>query len=147
MTWSFSLGRFFGSDLRVHVTFFLLLAWVGYSGFVSGGATGAIWNLAFIVVLFGCVVAHEYGHALAARRFGIGTQDITLLPIGGMARLERMPEDPRQEIVVALAGPAVNVVVWLVLTVLLGARTDMGELTLSDMSGTDFLAQLAAVNR
>ncbi len=93
MTWSFSLGRLLGSELRVHVTFFLLLAWVGFAAYSSGGWPAAVDNLLFVLALFACVVAHEFGHALMARRFGIKTPDITLLPIGGLARLERRPEN------------------------------------------------------
>ncbi len=146
MSWSFPIGRLFGSELRIHVTFFLLLAWVGFAAYSSGGWPAAVENLLFILALFACVVAHEYGHALTARRFGIHTPDITLLPIGGLARLERMPENPRQEILVALGGPAVNVVIWLVLTFVFGARIDTARLEHGDMAGMGFLAQLAAVN-
>ncbi len=146
MSWSFPIGRLFGSELRVHVTFFLLLAWIGFAAYSSGGWPAAVENVLFILALFACVVAHEYGHALTARRFGIHTPDITLLPIGGLARLERMPENPRQEILVALAGPAVNVVIWLVLTTLFGARIDTAQLEHGDVAGMSFLAQLALVN-
>lgn len=145
MSWSFSLGRLFGSELRVHVTFFLLLAWVGVAAYSADGLAGALENVAFVVALFACVVAHEYGHALTARRYGIRTPDITLLPIGGLARLERMPEKPADEITVALAGPAVNVVIWLVLT-LLGAETRMDDLAQLDSAAPDFLGRLALVN-
>ncbi|MGP6086041.1 site-2 protease family protein [Antarctobacter jejuensis] len=144
MTWTFRLGRLLGSELRVHATFFLLLAWVGAAAWAENGAPAALENMAFILALFACVVAHEYGHALMARRYGIKTPDITLLPIGGMARMERMPEKPAQEIAVALAGPAVNVVIWAVL-IALGASTQMEAL--SDPANTaDFLGRLAAVN-
>lgn len=151
MTWSFSIGRLFGSDLRVHVTFFLLLGWVAVAALSQGGVPAAIENLAFIVALFACVVAHEFGHALAARRYGIHTPDITLLPIGGLARLERMPENPRQEVVVALAGPAVNVVIWAVLMLVLGDQGRLGQLAqVADPSAqpslAGFLGRLAAVN-
>ncbi|CUH77145.1 site-2 protease family protein [Tropicibacter naphthalenivorans] len=144
MSWSFPIGRFLGSELRVHATFFLLLAWIAAGAWSSGGAAAALANTLFVLALFACVVAHEYGHALMARRYGIKTPDITLLPIGGMARMERMPEKPMQEVAVALAGPAVNVVIWAVLTGL-GVTTD-AQVLADPMSGADFLGQLAAVN-
>ena len=127
MGWSFPIGRLFGSELRVHATFFLLLAWIAVSAWSYGGPAAALQNVAFVLALFACVVAHEFGHALTARRYGIKTPDITLLPIGGLARLERMPENPRHEIIVALAGPAVNIVIWAVL-LLFGANTHLDEL-------------------
>ncbi|TDE38422.1 site-2 protease family protein [Antarcticimicrobium sediminis] len=145
MSWSFSIGRLFGSDLRIHVTFFLLLAWVGYAAYADAGWSGAVQNVLFVIALFACVVAHEFGHALTARRYGIKTPDITLLPIGGMARLERMPENPRQEILVALAGPLVNVVIWAVL-MLAGARLPLDSAAALDLTGPGFLGRLAFVN-
>lgn len=111
-----SLGRLFGIDLRLHWTFSLLLAWVGYQGFVDGG----IWRAAFLVLLicavFVCVVLHELGHSLAARRYGVPTVSITLYPIGGVARLGFIPRNPRQELFIALAGPAVNGLIACLLT-------------------------------
>ena len=146
MAWSLSIGRFLGSELRVHVTFFLLLAWVAWIAWPNGGAPAALTNVIFVLAIFACVVAHEYGHALMARRFGIRTPDITLLPIGGMARLQRIPTRPGQELAVALAGPAVNVVIWAILALGLGA-----EALLSDLRGMAdpdraFLSRLATVN-
>ena len=146
MSWSFSIGRLFGSELRVHATFFLLLAWIGTAAWLSDGPSAALISVIFILSLFGCVVAHEYGHALAARRYGVRTPDITLLPIGGMARLEKIPQDPRQEIAVALAGPAVNVAIWAVLTVVLGVDGHLATLAEIDDAGVGFLERLAAVN-
>ncbi|NOD91276.1 CBS domain-containing protein [Ruegeria sp. HKCCD4884] len=145
MTWSFSLGRLLGSELRVHVTFFLLLAWVGFAAYSVGGLPAAIDHLVFVLALFACVVAHEFGHALMARRYGIKTPDITLLPIGGLARLERMPEKPMQEVYVALAGPAVNIVIWIVL-VALGAGTPFETFSQIDAPGTGLLDRLAYIN-
>ncbi|MEX0320289.1 MAG: site-2 protease family protein [Ruegeria sp.] len=145
MTWSFTLGRLLGSELRVHVTFFLLLAWVGFAAYSDGGLAAAIENVVFVLALFACVVAHEFGHALMARRYGILTPDITLLPIGGLARLERMPEKPLQEVMVALAGPAVNVVIWAVLMII-GAGMPLEALARIDSTDLDFLSRLALVN-
>ncbi|WP_299884602.1 site-2 protease family protein [uncultured Ruegeria sp.] len=145
MTWSFSLGRLLGSELRVHVTFFLLLAWIGFAAYSSGGWPAAIENLVFVLALFACVVAHEFGHALMARRYGIKTPDITLLPIGGLARLERMPEKPMQEVWVALAGPAVNVAIWVIL-VILGAGMPYEAITQIESANVGLLDRLAYIN-
>lgn len=146
MSWSFSLGRLLGSELRVHATFFLLLAWIGTATWLAEGPMAAVSNLGFVLALFACVVAHEFGHALMARRYGIRTPDITLLPIGGMARLERIPEKPREEIAVAIAGPAVNVVIWLVLTFVLGVQSNPAALVSLEAPNEGFLERLAAIN-
>jgi Zn-dependent protease len=114
--WSWRIARIAGIDVHVHATFLLLLGWVGLSSYQrTRSPAGALAGVGFVLLIFLVVLLHEYGHALAARRYGIPTRDITLLPIGGVARLERMPKEPRQELVVALAGPAVNVVLALVL--------------------------------
>jgi Zn-dependent protease/CBS domain-containing protein len=123
MRWSFRIARVGGVDLYVHATFLILIAAFLFA-FLWQGQTplAALGGVLSLVLLFGCVVLHELGHAMVARRFGIRTRDITLLPIGGIARLERIPTEPRQELLVALAGPAVNLaiagVVWGLLTVL-----------------------------
>jgi Zn-dependent protease/predicted transcriptional regulator len=109
--WSWRAGSIAGIDLYVHATFVLLLGWVAITRWLrSQDVLDALGGVLLTATVFGIVVFHELGHALVARRFGIRTLDITLLPIGGVARLERMPEDPKQELLVALAGPAVNVV-------------------------------------
>ncbi|HET6576329.1 MAG TPA: M50 family metallopeptidase [Fimbriiglobus sp.] len=108
---SLHIGRLFGIDVFVHPTFWLLPLFVFLSSSASLGAGHAVLDVAVVFAVFGCVALHEFGHALAAMHYGIRTRDITLYPIGGVARLENMPERPWPEIVVALAGPAVNVVI------------------------------------
>lgn len=112
MKGSLVLGKVWGIRIMVHWTFSLLLVWVLFSTFQQGGGVSlALFNTALVLVLFACVVLHELGHSGMARRFGIETRSITLLPIGGVASLEKMPEKPKEELAVALAGPAVNVVI------------------------------------
>ena len=113
MGWSLPIFRIAGIQLRIHVTFVLLIAWLAFGYYAQGGSPAAAEGVIFVLLLFLCVVLHEFGHALAAKAFGINTPDITLLPIGGVARLERMPEEPKQELLIAVAGPAVNVVIAL----------------------------------
>src|SRR5215213_5054849 len=115
MRWSYKIARVAGIDVYVHATFLFLLAWIGFAGYRTGGWLGTVASVGFILVLFLIVVMHEYGHALTARRYGIPTQDITLLPIGGVARLQSMPKEPRQELAIAIAGPAVNVALALII--------------------------------
>jgi Zn-dependent protease len=112
MNWSWHIGKIAGIDIKIHLTFFFILIWFGLSAYMNGGSiTAAMTNVLLILALFLCVILHEFGHALTARLFGIHTRDITLLPIGGIARLENMPEDPKEELLVSAAGPAVNVVI------------------------------------
>ena len=112
MTWSWKVGRLFGIPVYLHTTFLLLMGFILLAQWREGGnLVAAIGGVLFILAIFATVVLHELGHALTARRFGIRTKDITLLPIGGIARLERMPDVPRHELWVALAGPAVNLVI------------------------------------
>jgi Zn-dependent protease/CBS domain-containing protein len=115
MSWSLTIGRIAGTEVRLHITFILFLAWIFGANWASSGSEQAWTSLAFMVLLFACVVAHEFGHVFAARAYGIATPDVTLLPIGGVARLERISEEPREEFVIAIAGPLVNVVIALVL--------------------------------
>jgi len=115
MRWSWKLGEIAGIGIFLNWSFLIVPGLIGYSAFVEGGVAVAAAAVSFILLIFGCVLLHELGHALMARRFGIPTRDITLLAIGGVARLERMPRKSSQELAVALAGPAVNVVIAAVL--------------------------------
>ncbi len=147
MRWSARLGRFAGIDVNVHVSFLLLLVWVAYLYWTeTGTVAGVISGLVLILLLFFCVVLHEYGHALTARRFGIGTRSITLLPIGGLALLESMPTDPRQEIIVALAGPAVNFAIAAGLFAVLAVAGQPGGLIAVDPASEGLLHTLLAAN-
>jgi Zn-dependent protease len=147
MGWSWRVGRIAGIDVYVHFTFLLLIAWIGFSHYAAHGRLGeAAIGVLFILALFGIIVLHELGHALAARRYGITTRDITLLPIGGVARLERMPDKPWQELVVALAGPAVNVVIAASIYVGLRLGPGLDGLEQSARIGGSLLNQLFWIN-
>src|SRR6266540_3347767 len=143
MRWQLKLGNFAGIDVFVHATFLILIGWVGYSYWLQYRSLAKVAEgILFILALFLCVVLHEYGHALTARKYGIKTRDITLYPIGGVARLERMPDKPIEELWVALMGPAVNLVIAAVLLTILylsGSPTPMTDLTITSGS---FLARL-----
>lgn len=118
MPWSITLGRIAGTAVRLHITFILFLAWIGLSAFFSQGRDVAFDTLAFVVLIFTCVLAHEFGHIFMARAFGVRTPEVTLFPIGGVASLERIPEKPMQELLVAIAGPCVNFVIAFVIMVM-----------------------------
>ncbi|MQW89484.1 site-2 protease family protein [Sinorhizobium saheli] len=146
MGWSIKLGTIAGTAIRVHVTFALLLVWIWLMHYRIGGTPAAVEGIAFVIAVFVCVVLHEFGHIAAARRFGINTPDITLLPIGGVARLERMPEEPGQEFVIAIAGPLVNVAIAAVLIAMLGTTVGMDQMADVEDPQGGFLARLAGVN-
>lgn len=147
MKWSLRIARVAGIGIYLHWTFLLLLAWIASIHIANRHEIGAIVHgLGFVIAIFTCVVLHELGHALAARRYGIPTRDITLLPIGGLARLERMPDDPKQELVVAMAGPAVNLVIAAILLAMLVAVGEVDDLASTEIVERSFLSKLMAVN-
>jgi Zn-dependent protease/predicted transcriptional regulator len=145
MRWSYTIGRIAGTDIKVHVTFLLIVGWWALIGYSEGGPTGALTSALALLALFACILLHEFGHITMARRFGVRTPDVLLLPIGGVARLERIPEEPRQELLIALAGPAVTLVIagvlWAALR-LTGSQAEVTHLT----ENQPFLAQLVSVN-
>lgn len=115
MRWSYVIGRIAGTEIKVHVTFLVLVAFWALAGYEEGGPSGAVSAAVLLLALFACVLLHEFGHILMARRFGVRTPDVLLLPIGGVARLERIPDQPRQEFFIAIAGPAVTLAIVVVL--------------------------------
>jgi Zn-dependent protease/CBS domain-containing protein len=146
MRWSVKIARVGGTEVRIHITFLLFLAWIAFSYYQVGGAAAAIPGVLFIIALFACVLLHEFGHVLAARAFDIHTPDITLLPIGGVARLQRMPDKPWQELIVAIAGPLVNVVIAAILILFLGRSAGVEHLGQVQHPGVEMLGKLASVN-
>ena len=115
MRWSLPLGRLFGIVLRVHVTFLLLVAFIGYQGYLVAGGRGAGWAVALVCAVFTCIVIHELGHSLVAQQLGVEVRSITLLPIGGVAALRTIPENPWHEIAITVAGPLMNLIIACVL--------------------------------
>src|SRR5437899_6183797 len=143
MRWSIKIARIAGTEIRIHVTFLLFRAWIGFTYYQVAGIDAATAGVVFILALFGCVLLHELGHALTARAFGIRTPDITLLPIGGVARLERIPDEPKQELLIAIAGPLVNVAIAAALIFFLdhrAAASDFGDFNTPRVAMWDKLA-------
>ncbi len=147
MRWSIKIGRFAGIDVFMHLTFLLLIGWVALMHWRHGQSiAAALVGVVFIVAIFVCVVLHEFGHALMARRYGVATRDIILLPIGGLARLEKIPSQPVQELWVALAGPAVNVVIAMALFIWLQVTAAWEPMQSLTVTTGPVLERLMAVN-
>ena len=147
MKWSWKIGEFAGIGVYMHATFLLIIAWVVLIHWSEGHDLATIVSgVVFVLALFLCVVLHEFGHALTAMRYGIKTRDITLLPIGGVARLERMPDDPMQEFWVALAGPAVTAVIALILFFWLQITNGYVPVDTITMTQGSFVERLMLVN-
>jgi Zn-dependent protease len=144
MQWSVTVGRIAGTAVRIHVTFIVFLLWIAVADTIAFGPAAAWRSVVFLVLVFACVLAHEFGHILTARSFGVRTPDVTLLPIGGVASLERIPENPGQELLIAIAGPLVNVAIAAVLVVAGGISA--GELQPAGFDDAALLPRLAVVN-
>jgi len=146
MGWSLNIGSVAGTAVRIHVTFLLFLAWIFGVSYISGGPQQA-WNgLEFLLLLFLCVLLHEFGHIFTARAFGVATPDVILLPIGGVSRLERIPEQPSEEFLIAIAGPAVNVAIAALLVFAGGANLELNHLVAIESTSASMVDRLAAVN-
>lgn len=124
LSWSIKLFRIRGIQLAVHMSFFLLLAYVAYFGWETGRLVGLLANVGVLIAFFACVVLHELGHSFTAMHYGIGVRRILLLPIGGMAEFDDIPRQPSREITIALAGPAVNFAIAAILWLLVGVPKD-----------------------
>lgn len=140
MRYTLFAGSYFGIPVRIHITFPLILVLFGAEAWTEGGPAAAVRAVLLILAVFVCVVLHEFGHSLQVRRYGIAVRDVVLLPIGGMARAERIPEQPRQEIIVAISGPLVNFALALILYAV------MAVLDRPINPEFDFLASLFAIN-
>lgn len=148
MKLSLPLGTYKNIKVFIHWTFSILLLWIIISNYRQGMPTiDIIWIILLVLALFFCVVLHEFGHALAAQKYGIQTKDIVLYPIGGVARLEKLPEDPKQELWVAIAGPLVNIVIFLLLSIVLSIQGfDVDALEEINIGPDTFLLYLASAN-
>lgn len=146
MSWSLNIGKVAGTVVRIHLTFLLFLAWIFAASYASGGAASAWNSLLFMLLLFMCVLLHEFGHIFTARYFSVPTPYVTLLPIGGVAQLERIPEEPRQEFLIAIAGPLVNVAIAGLLILFGGATLHGYAATAIDNMRISMIDRLAAVN-
>ncbi|MFI5387008.1 MAG: site-2 protease family protein [Fimbriimonadales bacterium] len=147
MKWSLKVARVAGINVYVHATFLILLIWIAAGQYLSHETTSAMLGMiGFVLLLFAIIVLHELGHALAARRYGIETQDITLLPIGGVARLNKIPEDPKQELVVAFAGPLVNLVIAAGLFIGLAVSSGLSSVLHASLEGGNLIASLLVLN-
>jgi Zn-dependent protease/CBS domain-containing protein len=146
MSWSLNIGSIAGTAIRIHITFVLLLAFFFVAGLATGSVYDAVNTVVFVVLVFACVLAHEFGHILVARAFGVETPDVTLLPIGGVARLARIPEKPSQELLIAIAGPLVNVAIAAVLILLTPAHLNPAHFAAMESPRVSMIDRLAEVN-
>jgi Zn-dependent protease/CBS domain-containing protein len=146
MRWSYRIARIAGTDIKMHFTFLLLVIWSTVQGYQDGGAMGAVSQTGFMLALFACVVLHEFGHILMARRFGIRTPDVILLPIGGVARLERIPDEPKQEFFIAIAGPLVTAAIAALLFLWLMATGQLALLETAPFEALSLSARLMEAN-
>jgi Zn-dependent protease/CBS domain-containing protein len=146
MSWSINIGSIAGTAIRIHITFLLLLAFFFLQGWAAGNINEGVNSVVFVVLVFACVLAHEFGHIFMARAFGVETPDVTLLPIGGVARLARIPEKPSQEFLIAIAGPLVNVVIAVVLMAVTTTHLSASHFAAMENPKLSMIDRLAELN-
>ncbi len=146
MPWSLTVGKIAGTAIRIHITFLLFLIWIWAAYYRQGGTSTAWEGVAFVALLFFCVLLHEFGHVYAAKRYGINVPDITLWPFGGIANFERIPEKPSEELVVAIAGPLVSVAIAALLVIFVSTTTDLSILMKIEDPKAEMAAKLAGAN-
>jgi len=146
MSWSVNIGSIAGTAIRIHVTFLLLLAFFFIQGWAAGSINDGVNSVVFVVLVFACVLAHEFGHIFTARAFGVETPDVTLLPIGGVARLARIPEKPGQEFLIAIAGPLVNVAIAVALIAVTPTHLSVVHLAAMESPKLSMIDRLATIN-
>lgn len=146
MRWSYRIATILGTEIRIHITFVLLVGWYAITAWSVGGREAAVASAVFVLLVFFCILLHEFGHILAARRYGIRTPEVLLSPIGGLAKLERLPEEPRQELIVALAGPAVTLAIVLGLGLWLRVTGQQEDLLLFNPGTGQLASDLFRVN-
>lgn len=145
MRWSLKIGRIFGITIRLHVTFLLLLAAITWIGFENWGLRGGVWSLIWVCSMFTCIVLHELGHSVVAQQLGVEVKSITLLPIGGVAALKRIPENPWHEIAITLAGPMVNLAIAVALLPFVGFKLHLFSSGIPE-NLTELRSSLADIN-
>ena len=128
MNWSFRIAQVFGIDIKIHITFFLILILGAFQWGGPAGLTGAVFGVLLMLLLFTCVTLHELGHSVVALRFGIPVREIILLPLGGVAVIGRNPDKPLHELLIAIAGPLVNVIIAIILLLISGFAVGLNVL-------------------
>ncbi|NNE90298.1 MAG: site-2 protease family protein [Verrucomicrobiales bacterium] len=136
MKWSFQVGKIAGTRVKIHLTFVLLLAWVGVSGALNQGIFTAVSSLVLLILIFLCVLLHEFGHVIAALRYGITTPKITLFPFGGVATVSHIPKDPRKELFISFAGPLTNILLAVILLSIRGSAFEWNLAAISKAETT-----------
>ena len=153
-----NLGKYFGTEIQIHWTFFLLIVWIIFSEIINRGAFDyglldkILFNFELVIAIMICVFLHEMGHLLAAKKFGIKTERIVILPIGGISTQHKTSESPKEEFLITLAGPLVNIIIAIILYFAIPVREyvrfDFGQFltAMNDFSLQTFLFYVFIAN-